>query len=185
MTTPFLTNYRIPEIPVHRFCHLLEGIYQVLERGETEGDPLYEIILRAHKGLQEHEYRERETVRASHFDLVDNIALLHYDLAVCFPGWSRRGRHSDIVSDDDMNVIVWKNPFAVMRSSHKELIEYRISGKEVYTVGVEGNDFRALNVKEAYHLLSGRPTFWADLQSTLSYIFTNYKTYSAVLDEIT
>lgn len=185
MTTPFLTNYRIPEIPVHRFCHLLEGIYQVLERGETEGDPLYEIILRAHKGLQEHEYRERETVRASHFDLVDNIALLYYDLPVCFPGWSRRGRYSDIVSDDDMNVIVWKNPFAVMRSSHKELIEYRISGKEVYTVGVEGNDFRPLSVKEAYHLLSGRPTFWDDLQSTLSYIFTNYKTYSSVIDEIT
>ena len=179
-TTPFLTNYRIPEIPVHRFCHLLEGVYRVLEGGETEGDPLHEIVLRAHRELQ-----ERETVRASHADLANNVALIHYDLPVCFPGWSRRGRYSDIVSDDDMKVIVWKNPFAAMRTSHKELIEYRISGKEVYTVGFEGDDFRPLSVKDAYHLLSGRPTFWDDLQSTLSYIFTNYKTYSSVIDEIT
>jgi hypothetical protein len=186
MTTPFLTNYRIPEIPVHRFCHLLEGIYRVLERGETEGDPLYDIVLRAHRGLHEHEYREREILRASHVDLVDNIALLHYDLAVCFRGWSRRGRHSDIVSDDDMKVIVWKSPFVPMRATQKQLLEYRISGKEVYMVGYDRpDDFRPLSVKEAYHLLSGRSTFWADLQSTLSYIFTNYKTYSALVEEIT
>jgi hypothetical protein len=181
MTTPFLTNYRIPEIPVHRFCHLLEGIYRVLERGETGGDPLYDIVLRAHRGLQ-----DRENLRASHVDLTDNIALLHYDLAVCFRGWSRRGRHSDIVSDDDMKVIVWKSPFVVMRATHKQLFEYRISGKEVYMVGYDrADDFRALSVKEAYHLLSGRTTFWTDLQSTLSYIFTNYKTYSALIEEIT
>lgn len=182
MTTPFLANYRIPEIPVHRFCHLLEGIYRVLERGETVGDPLYDIVLRAHRGLQDHEYRER----ASHVDLTENIALLHYDLAVCFRGWSRRGRHSHIVSDDDMKVIVWKSPFVIMRATQKELLEYRISGKEVYMVGFDRPDaFLHLSVKEAYYLLSGRPTFWADLQSTLSYIFTNYKTYSAVLEEIT
>jgi hypothetical protein len=181
MTTPFLANYRIPEIPVHRFCHLLEGIYQVLERGETGGDPLYDIVLRAHRGL-EHEYRER----ANHADLTENIALLHYDLAVCFRGWSRRGRHSDIVSDDDMKVIVWKSPFVVMRATQKQLLEYRISGKEVYMVGYDRPDaFLHLSVKEAYYLLSGRPTFWADLQNTLSYIFTNYKTYSAVIEEIT
>ena len=47
------------------------------------------------------------------------------------------------------------------------------------------DDFRPLSVKDAYHLLSGRPTFWADLQSTISYIFTNYKTYSALVEEIT
>lgn len=181
MTTPFLANYRIPEIPVHRFCHLLEGIYRVLERGETGVDPLYDIVLRAHRGLQ-----DRENARASHVDLVDNIALLHYDLAVCFRGWSRRGRHSDIVSDDDMKVIVWKSPFVIMRATPKQLLEYRISGKEVYMVGFDRpDDFRPLSVKEAYYLLSGRPTFWADLQSTLSYIFTKYKTYSALVEEIT
>lgn len=181
MTTPFLANYRIPEIPVHRFCHLLEGIYRVLERGETEGDPLYDIVLRAHRGLQ-----DRENLRANHIDLTENIALLHYDLAVCFRGWSRRGRHSDIVSDDDMKVIVWKSPFVIMRATPKQLLEYRISGKEVYMVGFDRpDDFRPLSVKEAYYLLSGRPTFWADLQSTLSYIFTKYKTYSALVEEIT
>jgi hypothetical protein len=181
MTTPFLANYRIPEIPVHRFCHLLEGIYRVLERGETEGDPLYDIVLRAHRGLQ-----DRDNLRANHADLTENIALLHYDLAVCFRGWSRRGRHSDIVSDDDMKVIVWKSPFVIMRATQKQLLEYRIGGKEVYMVGYDmPDDFRPLSVKEAYHLLSGRPTFWADLQSTLSYIFTNYKTYYALIEEIT
>ena len=35
-----------------------------------------------------------------HDDLADNIALLHYDLASCFPRWYRRGRYSDIARDE-------------------------------------------------------------------------------------
>lgn len=187
-TTPFLTNYTIREIPVHRFCHLLEGVYQVLEREyePEKNDILHKIALRAHTGLTEEQYTEQEKARDRHDDLADNIALLHYDLASCFPRWYRRGRYSDIARDDDSELIVWKSPFVMQRESPKQLLEYKISGTRVYTVGFDKADgFEKVSVKDAYYLLSGRVNFLEDLQKTLEYIFTHFKTHAELIREIT
>jgi len=187
-TTPFLTNYTIPEIPVHRFCHLLEGVYGVLERSyePEKNDILHKIALRAHKGLTEEQYNEQERARVRHEDLADNIALLHYDLAACFPGWYRRGKYSDIVREDESKLIVWNSPFIQQRTSPKQLYEYKISGTEVYMVGFDrSDDFQHVTVRGAYQLLSGRYTFWDDLMKTLRYIFANFKTHADLIHEIT
>lgn len=175
-----LTHYRIPEIPLTRFYHLLEGIYRVLEIEHVtqELDPLYEIILRNHKKLNESQCLD--IIDLNQEKLNDNIALLHYDLATCFPGWARIGRYSDLVNLDNNQILVWKSPFAVERTSMKLLQDFRISGKMVYMVGFGSTEFENLSVKEAYYLLSGRVDFWDDLKATLTYIFTTYKTYSAL-----
>jgi len=178
----------IREIAVHRFCHLLEGVYDVLERSyELEkNDILYKIALRSHKGLTEEQYTEQETARERHDDLADRIALLHYDLGACFRGWYRRGRYSDIVTEDDSRLIVWNSPFAEQRTSLKQLQEYKISGTEIYMVGFDkSDDFRHVSVRGAYHLLSGRVNFFDDLMKTLKYIFTNFKTHADLMNEIT
>jgi hypothetical protein len=178
----------IREIPVHRFCHLLEGVYRVLERSyELEkNDILHKIAVRAHKGLTEEQYIEQETARERHDDLADCIALLHYDLAVCFPGWYRRGRYSDIVKDDDSELIVWKSPFVLERTSPNQLLEYKIRGTRVFRVGFEKSpDLEDLTVRGAYHILSRRYNFFDDLMKTLKYIFTNFKTHADLMNEIT
>ena len=151
----------------------------------NELDPLYELVVRSHKGLSESQYREMEMIHLNQEALADHIALLHYDLAACFPGWARIGRYSDLVSADSSKIIVWKSPFVVERASTKLLQDFRISGKEVYMVGFDSTEFENLTVKEAYHLLSGRENFWDDLQSSLTYILKTYKTYAALRDELT
>jgi hypothetical protein len=186
-TTPFLTNYLIRDIPVHRFCHLLEGVYQVLEREypPKKNDPLHKNVLMAYKGLSEEQYKEQEKARDRHDDLADNIAMLHYDLASCFSGWYRRGKYSDIAKEDDSMLIVWNNPFVVQRTSPKQLLEYKIRGTRVFTVGFDkADEFENLSVREAYHLLSGTYSFYDNLQDTLIYIFTHFKTHAELIQEI-
>jgi len=178
-------NYRIPEIPLSRFCQLLEGIYSVLEREGGKVDPLYEIVVRSHKDLSQEHFRLIETLHLNKEELVDYIGLLHFDLASCFPGWARIGRYSDLIHVDGKQIIVWKSPYVVQRSSLTQLQEYRISGKEVYMVGfTERTEFEHIDINEAYYILSGRPTFWADVQKTLSYILSTCKTYSELKQAI-
>lgn len=187
MTSPFLTNYRIPEIPVHRFCHLLEGIYSVLERKYLSQtvDPLYEIVVRNHRKMSHDEYTQEENAYQNHEGLADAIAGFHYDLAGCFSGWSRRGRYSDIISDDGTKLVVWKNKFVVQRPG-QELLDCIIQGKEVYMVqfDISPDGIRQLDMTDGYSLLSGRSTFLYDLRKTMSYIFTHHKTYRSLLNEI-
>ena len=186
MTTLLMTNYNIREIPVHRFCHLLEGVYRVLESDcePEKNDVFHKIAVRAHKGLSEDQYHEQERARIRHDALADNIALLHYDLAVCFPGWYRRGRYSDIVKDDDSMLIVWKSPFVVERAHMKQLEEYKISGTRIFTVDCAKTGFEDISVRGAYHLLSGRYEFWDELLKTLKFIFANYKTYAELMEAL-
>jgi hypothetical protein len=165
---------------------MLEGVYRVLESDcePEKNDVLHTFAVRAFKGLTEEQYIEQERARLRHESLADNIALLHYDLATCFPGWYRRGRYSDIVRDDDTMMIVWNSPFVLQRTSPKQLQEYKIRGTCVFTVGFDKTEFEDVSVREAYHLLSGRYEFWDDLKNTLTYIFTTFKTHAELLEEI-
>ena len=169
--TPFLDHYRVREIPVHRFCHLLREIYDVLTK---RADPLVETIWCGFTEVEEPAFLLREAVEE-----------LHMNLAECFLGWVGVDSYLDVVNERMKVQIAWKSPFRTDDDERNRLQGACINGYTVYVVNDDGTpDLKGISLQKAYEILSGRESFWKDLKSTLLYIFKTFKTYHALIAEI-
>ena len=204
----FLSNYLVREIPVHRFCHLLRGIYDVLEKKNTSDstpDVSLQAVLINFRGMTAEDFAKEETSRLFQKALEGKMGTFHQELAGCFPGWRSlatggEGTGLDVQKEDGTEIMEWKNKHNTVNSGSAKavvdkLMDCHIRGMKAHFVQVQCGrtvprhgappEINVMNGQQAYAYLSGRETFFDDLNATLAYIFKNHKTYVSVLKEIT
>ena len=203
----FLSNYFVREIPVHRFCHLLRGIYDVLEKKNTSDstpDVSLQAVLINFRGMTAEEFAKEEMSRLFQKALEGKMGTFHQELAGCFPGWRSlatggEGTGLDVLKDDGTEIMEWKNKHNTVNSGSAKavvdkLMECHTRGMKVHFVQVQCGrsvprhgappEINVMSGRQAYAYLSGRESFFDDLNKTLAYIFKNHKTYASVLKEI-
>lgn len=203
----FLSNYFVREIPVHRFCHLLRGIYDVLEKKNTSDstpDVSLQAVLINFRGMTPEDFAKEELSRLFQKALEGKMGTFHQELAGCFPGWRSlatggEGTGLDVLKDDGTEIMEWKNKHNTVNSGSAKavadkLMECHKRGMKVHFVQVQCGrcvprhgappEINVMSGRQAYAYLSGRETFFDDLNKTLAYIFKNHKTYASVLKEI-
>ena len=199
-------GYKIPEIQKEVFVRLLEPIFTVIE-GKNTSKSIPDISLQAI--LVNHESKETfdaiEKARLRQKALEQVVGYFHQYMGGSFPGWKnvRNGKDvnsMDVVKEDGSEVMEVKNKHNTMNSgsakSVKEnLTKAQASGKKAILAQIQCGDKKpprhglppeitVMNGQEMYEYLSGRPTFFNDLNETLAFTFKNFKTYEALLQGI-
>jgi len=198
MTTP--PWYLIPEIMFHKFVKCLKGLYEVLEKkneSTTFPDVFLKTVLISYRAFTPEEWTEYEINRMFQKAVEAKMGFFHQDLMGKFNGYRTfKPGHStglDICNDEKKEYIEVKNKDNTMNSSSGESVVKKLMN--IYNKGMKAilvqincpdgrvNRFKApasvevWDGKKAYTHLSGRDTFFDDLNKTLEYVFANYKTY--------
>jgi hypothetical protein len=190
----------IPEIKFDKFVDCLKGLYDVLEKKnktKTFPDVFLKTVLISYRAFTPEEWKEYETNRMFQKALEAMIGFFHQNLMGNFDGYRTfKIGHStglDICNDEKKEYIEVKNKDNTMNSSAgesvvKKLMKICDKGMKAILVQINCpngrvNRFKApasvevWDGKKAYAHLSGRDTFFDDLNKTLEYVFANYKTY--------
>lgn len=149
-------------------------------------------------GLTVEQWESAEKVRMFQKAIEAKMGLFHQDLMGKFPGYETlcqaTGKGMDVRNEKKREYFEIKNRDNTMNSSAGEsvvnkLVKLCSSGMKAILVQINCpngrvNRFKApqsievWNGKKAYAHLSGRDTFFDDLNKTLGYVFTNYKTFN-------
>jgi hypothetical protein len=109
-------------------------------------------------------------------------------------------RGLDVVKQDRTEIMEWKNKHNTVKASDMKamfdkLMKCHMDGMKVHFVQVTCQagkvnrhgappEINVMDGKMAYEYLSGRETFFDDLNATLAYTFKTFKTYTALLKQI-
>ena len=197
------TGYKIPEILIKRFIELLKPMYNVLEGKHTSNsipDTSLEAILVNYSSKEAFDAAEKTRLLQKAIEAA--MGYFHQDLAGSFPGWKvmKNGTDTnsmDVVKEDGSEVMEVKNKHNTMNSgsikSVKEnLTKAHAEGKKAILAQIQCGDKKpprhglppeivVMNGQQMYEYLSGRPTFFNDLNETLAFTFKNFKAYEALL----
>jgi hypothetical protein len=192
--------YKIGEIPFSAYVKALQGLYTVLEKKNTSkgsDDIFLKSVVSGFIDMDAKAWELAEGQRRYEKALQMKMGDFHEELAGKFPGYETLvpGHETgcDVMKSDGSEVWEWKNRDNTMNSgSGKSVIDKLVavadSGKKPFLVLVNcvkkkvprfgaPDSITVLNGRDAYAYLSGRDTFFADLNSTLSYTFTKFKKY--------
>uniref|UniRef100_A0A6C0CET8 Restriction endonuclease n=1 Tax=viral metagenome TaxID=1070528 RepID=A0A6C0CET8_9ZZZZ len=198
MTNP--SWYLIPEITFNSFIECIKGLYDVLEKknkSKTFPDVFLKTVLTSFSGLTPDQWEAAETARMFQKALEAKMGFFHQDLMGKFNGYRTfKTGHStglDVCNDEKKEYIEVKNKNNTMNSGAgesavKKLMKICDSGMKAILVQVNCPNGRVSRFKapasvevwdgkKAYAHLSGRETFFDELNKTLEYVFANYKTY--------
>lgn len=199
--------YRIPEIEPSKFLSCIECIYSVLEhkhRSKTTTDPFMKSILSGHGNLRESDWIALESIRLHQKALEMKLGDFHEELMGKFKGYETyptgHSTKCDVGSIDGTIVIEVKNRHNTIKGSDgKHVVEmlkqHTIKGKTAILVQINcpkgkvnrfGADpiVKVMNGKEIYQFLSGRETFFEDLQLTMNYVFREFKTFQGLKENL-
>lgn len=185
--------YKIAPITLAQFKRCVRPIYQVLEvpvsRGGTE-----DVFLRAVMNKTDAEWNSILQAERAKKALQMKMGDFHEELAGCFPGYKnlKRGHSTgcDVAREDESEFQEWKNQDNTMNSSSQSAVFGKLTdlakkGIRATLVLVNGRrkprapeGVRVLLGREIYAELSGRESFFDDLESTLAECFRRYPTYS-------
>lgn len=201
VSTPVPTWYTIPEIKFSDFVNCCKPLYDVLEKrlpNTSHQDPFLKNVITGFNNMDDDEWNAHEKARLFHKALESKIGDFHEELMGKFPGYETypNGHETgcDVGSTDGGRTLFEvKNRDNTMNSSSGEavigkLMRHKTNGirailVEVNCPGGKVNRFKAPNEievwngQQAYTFLSGRNTFFNDLQACLSEVFRNYKTF--------
>ena len=107
----------------------------------------------------------------------------------------------DVVKQDRTEIMEWKNKHNTVKGSDlkktvfEKLMKCHVDGMKVHFVQVHCKggkvdrhgappEINVMDGKMAYEYLSGRATFFNDLNATLAYTFKTFKTYASLLKQI-
>lgn len=188
-------EYRIPEIRPRDFIHCVRGIYDVLDNrnvSKSVDDPFMRAILTRHSKLSEAEWRAAEQCRLKQKALEMKVGYFHEELMGKFIGYETlpNGHVSgcDVQKLDGTVIIEVKNRNNTVKGSDGKHIIERL--KKLRCAGVKAI-FAQVNCesgkvsrygappemdiwdgRQVYAFLSGRASFFDDLQRTLEWAFT-------------
>ena len=196
--------YKIKEVPIETFVACLKPFYAVLEErnvGKGGDDVFLRTILTSHGDLTDEQWTSSEKARRYTKSLEGKMGDFHEELAGKLPGWEtlKVGDPSgcDVMKKDGTEYQEWKNRDNTMNSSSGSavigklqalaakgkkavLVEVNCPKGKVCRFGAPPN-IEVLNGQQAYARVSGRETFFDDLNTTLAYVFKTFKTYDALM----
>ena len=205
--------YKIIEIPIERYVALLRDLYKGLEETHVSSsvpDTSLRAIIMNFRELDTSAFDKMEKARLDQKYLEMKIGYFHEKLAGCFPGWetipigaSTAGKKTglDVVKQDRTEIMEWKNKHNTVKASDlkttifDKLMKCHVDGMKVHFVQVHckagkvdrhgaPQEINVMDGKMAYEYLSGRATFFDDLNVTLAYTFKTFKTYESLLKQI-
>lgn len=195
--------YKISEILPKDFLQCCEPIYNILEgkhESKSTEDPFLKGVLIGHYDMTDTDWDMAEEARLKQKVLEMKMGDFHEELIGKFPGYETlpNGHHTecDVQKKDGSVIIEIKNKFNTIKGSDGKHIINRLKklkeqGKHAILVQINcpvgkvhrygaSLDIDIWNGKEIYSFLSGRKTFFDDLQLTIEYVFSNYKTYESL-----
>ena len=195
--------YLIPEITPKDFLKCVTPIYKVIEevhKSKTTEDPFIKAVLMGNTAMTEETWKKAEKSRLSQKALEMKMGDFHEELMGKFPGYKTlpNGHETECdVSSEDGNILMEvKNKhntikgsdgkhIAAMLKAHVDkgrraiLVEVNCPGGKVNRFGADPS-VKVWNGQQAYEFLSGRASFFEDLEKTVKHVFANFKTYAQV-----
>jgi|LauGreDrversion4_2_1035121.scaffolds.fasta_scaffold04046_3 hypothetical protein len=198
--------YRIPEIKPNDFIFCVKGIYSVLEKKHQNKahlnceDPFIKAVVTGFYDMNNEKWAAAEAARMSQKVLEMKIGDFHEELMGKIPGYEtyKNGHITgcDVGSIDGREIYEVKNKNNTTKGSDgKHIIETLTkllhqgkhpifaqincpNGKVARFNAPKGVD--VWNGRKTYHHMTGRETFFDDLEHTTKFVFSHYKT----LDEL-
>ena len=191
--------YKINEISPKDFVKCCKDIYRVVEqqhKSKSTEDPFLKAVVVGHNKLTEEAWKRTEAVRLDQKALEGKMGDFHEELMGKFSGFETypvgHSTGCDVGSIDGKIVMEVKNRDNTMNSSSGEAVIGKLSknqaaGRRAILVEVncpngKVNRYGApatievWNGQKTYEFLSGRESFFRDLQSTLEHVFREFKT---------
>lgn len=199
--------YRIPEIPYHKYVGALKPIYTILEReNKSVSDPdiFMRQILKSYTGMSEEEWYQAERQRLYDKALSMKMGDFHEELLGKFPGYvtlkvgdpsgcdvsnTERSVFIEVknkentMNADSASAVIQKLTKITSEGHRGILVLVNVSKKTVPRFGAP-RSIEVVSGRQMYTELSGRDTFFDDLQRTLSATFDRFKTYSSLRETI-
>ena len=195
--------YKISEISPSDFVKCVEPIYKVLEgkhKSKSSEDPFLKAVLCGHKGFSEEQWQEAERLRLAQKAIEMKLGDFHEELMGKFPGWETYPNgHStgcDVGKRDGSHVLEVKNRDNTEKGTARKKVIDTLKGNvekgrratliQVNCPNGKVNRWNApeeidvWNGKQAYTFLSGRETFYDDLQETLAHTFKTFSTLASL-----
>ena len=193
--------YRIREIALADYIDCIAPLYEVLE-GKTESVSQPDVFLKAalagFSGMTSEQWEAAERQRLYEKRLSMKMGDFHEELMGKFPGRVNlpvgHETGTDVGTVDNTEFMEIKNRDNTMNSGSAESVVRKLTqiaerGQSAILVLVNcvkktvprfgaPKSVRVMNGKEAYAYLSGRETFYDDLQLTLNETFRRFKTLS-------
>ena len=200
MTLP--SWYKIREIDFIHFKKLLQPIYNILKKKNTHihsKDPFLQNIWSQYYNTNFlSDYQNTQSIRS----LSMVLGHLHENIIACFPNWEKIYRHKtkcDIIGYNGRIVVEIKNNVNTMNSDSKRSVLMKLhshiiekNGNKAFLVIINNckkpkqildNGIVIYSGETFYHIISNRVDFFNDLLYTLTYIFSNYKTFNQLMTE--
>jgi hypothetical protein len=201
------TWYKIPEIPFGKYVECLEGVYKVLEvKNQTKGedDLFMKCIMQSYSNISEEQWSTMERSRRNEKALTMKMGDFHEELAGKFKGYKtlKNGDSSecDVIKEDGSEIWEWKNRDNTMNHKHAKqtitvLERHYQAGKTTFLVFVNckkkkpprfgaPTHINVLTGRQAYAYLSGRDSFYEDLQGTLLETFKRFQHYQDLVETV-
>lgn len=196
--TALLPWYRIPEISPSDFIGCCNPIYAVLEEkneSKSSEDPFLKAVLMGQYSMTNEEWQSAEKARLKQKVLEMKMGDFHEELMGKFPEYETlptgHATGCDVQKKDESVIIEVKNRDNTVKGSDgKHIIallkKHKDAGKKSIFAQIncpkgKVNRFGApiemdiWNGQKVYTFLSGRESFFDDLQKTIQYVFANYK----------
>lgn len=193
--------YTIPEIPTAGFLRAVKPLYDCLEdkKKPSGGDDIFlKSILAAHSGMTQAQWEAAEAARRHQKLLEMKMGDFHEEILGLFAGYTclplGHATGCDVMKDDGSEVLEVKNRDNTMNSGSAESVVRKLtamaeSGRKAVLVLINCTAkkvprFQApasvdvVSGRDAYARLSGRATFFDDLNKTVSECFARYKTHA-------
>jgi hypothetical protein len=195
--------YRIPEVPIEKFALCLKDIYKVIEdshKSKSSLDPFIKAVLTGNTSMSESAWDKAEKVRLSQKALEMKMGDFHEELMgkfrgyVTFPNGHATG--CDVGKNDLSELFEVKNRdntikgpdgkhVVAMLKQHADkgklavLVQINCPNGKVNRFGADPI-VKVWNGPQIYEYLSGRASFFDDLEITMKYVFSNFKTYESL-----
>ena len=197
ISTLTMSWYRIPQVPLEKVVELLKKQYDILEgkhKSSTKVDKFARDTYIAFHNITKEEYDRLHTIpqQIRAFSMVWGD--FHQQLIGCISTWEtlKKGHATgcDNISKDGKCIAEVKNNTNTMNSSSQKSVIEKLQiqhklGKRALLVVMNGDipskigdGVEWINGKDFYAEISGSPTFFDDLHSTVVHIFKHYKTYA-------
>lgn len=190
--------YTIPEITPSDFIRCCNPIYAVLEEkneSKSSEDPFLKAVLMGQYSMTTEQWQSAEKARLKQKVLEMKMGDFHEELMGKFPEYKTlptgHPTKCDVQKKDESVIIEVKNRDNTVKGSDgKHIIillkEHKDAGKKAIFAQINcpkgkvnrfggSADMDIWNGQQVYAFLSGRETFFDELQKTVQHVFANYK----------